>query len=330
MARQATGPIDLGIWGSVAVEPRLQQPRARGLARGGSRSARPDLHDDPAVLHEHGGGVRGGRHFCGRAGLDLALVGGSESMSRVQIGLDPGSLRLAAARSPGASRRPSGSQALRALRPRDIRLYVPEIKNRATGKSMGEHCEEMAKEWKIGRREQDEFALESHRRAVAAQERRLLRRPRPRGRPRARRVSRAATPRSRSSRSSQARLRPRARHDHRGQQLAADRRRRGGSGSRRTTGLAPPARGDAARPAGRLRDGGRRHLPRRPAHGAGRRDPAAARPPRPDVRGHRALGDPRGLRGPGALQPEGPRGRGIRPETAGVPHTFGPFPRASA
>ncbi len=50
-----------------------------------------------------------------------------------------------------------------------MRLYVPEVKNRATGKSMGEHCEEMAKTWRIGRREQDELALESHRRAIAAQ-----------------------------------------------------------------------------------------------------------------------------------------------------------------
>ena len=35
---------------------------------------------------------------------------------------------------------------------------------------MGEHCEEMAKTWRIGRREQDELALESHRRAIAAQQ----------------------------------------------------------------------------------------------------------------------------------------------------------------
>jgi acetyl-CoA C-acetyltransferase len=33
---------------------------------------------------------------------------------------------------------------------------------------MGQHCEEMAKEWKIGRREQDELALASHRNAAAA------------------------------------------------------------------------------------------------------------------------------------------------------------------
>jgi acetyl-CoA C-acetyltransferase len=36
---------------------------------------------------------------------------------------------------------------------------------------MGEHCEEMAKTWSIGRGEQDELALESHRRAVAGRAR---------------------------------------------------------------------------------------------------------------------------------------------------------------
>src|SRR5262249_61671067 len=57
------------------------------------------------------------------------------------------------------------------LHPKDIRLYIPEVKNRVTGKSMGEHCEDMAKTWGVGRAEQDELALQSHQRAVAAQER---------------------------------------------------------------------------------------------------------------------------------------------------------------
>src|SRR5262249_44272852 len=40
-----------------------------------------------------------------------------------------------------------------------------------TGRSMGEHTEDMAKTWNIGRREQDELALQSHRMAIAAQDR---------------------------------------------------------------------------------------------------------------------------------------------------------------
>ena len=36
---------------------------------------------------------------------------------------------------------------------------------------MGEQCEDMAKTWNVGRQEQDELALQSHQRAVAAQDR---------------------------------------------------------------------------------------------------------------------------------------------------------------
>src|SRR3984957_3507066 len=100
----------------------------------------------------------------------LAMVGGVESMSRVQIGLGQNFSvllrRLFQARS--AADRLS---VLRWLRPSDVRLFVPEVKNRVTGRSMGEHTEDMAKDWNIGRREQDELALEGHRRAIAAQDR---------------------------------------------------------------------------------------------------------------------------------------------------------------
>jgi acetyl-CoA C-acetyltransferase len=97
----------------------------------------------------------------------LALCGGVESMSRVQIGLAQGLSdwirRMGQARSVGER-----VDRLGELRARDVRLHVPSIANRATGKSMGEHCEEMAKQWNIARSDQDRVALESHRRAVKA------------------------------------------------------------------------------------------------------------------------------------------------------------------
>jgi acetyl-CoA C-acetyltransferase len=100
----------------------------------------------------------------------LALVGGVESMSRVQIGLGQNLSdwlrRMFQARS--ATQRIG---LLRKLRPSDIRLFVPEVKNRVTGRSMGEHTEDMAKTWNIGRQEQDVLALQGHQRAVAAQDR---------------------------------------------------------------------------------------------------------------------------------------------------------------
>jgi acetyl-CoA C-acetyltransferase len=49
-----------------------------------------------------------------------------------------------------------------------LKPSVPGVTELRTGLSMGEHCEIMAKEWKIGRREQDELAAASHRKAAAA------------------------------------------------------------------------------------------------------------------------------------------------------------------
>jgi acetyl-CoA C-acetyltransferase len=88
-------------------------------------------------------------------------------MSRVQIALTQGLSdwirRMGQARSLGER-----VDRLGELRGKDVRLHVPSVANRATGKSMGEHCEEMAKEWNIVRSDQDRIALQSHQRAVAA------------------------------------------------------------------------------------------------------------------------------------------------------------------
>jgi acetyl-CoA C-acetyltransferase len=101
----------------------------------------------------------------GFGGRDVALCGGVESMSRVQLGLKEGLSvwlrRLSQARSM-EDRLQIASQ----FDLGEVGLFIPSVKNRVTGKSMGEHCEEMAKEWEIPRQEQDEIALQSHRRAV--------------------------------------------------------------------------------------------------------------------------------------------------------------------
>jgi acetyl-CoA C-acetyltransferase len=101
------------------------------------------------------------------SGLDLALCGGVESMSRVQIALRQGFSdfirRMSQARSFGER-----IDRLGELRWADVGLHVPAVKNRATGRSMGEHAEDMAKQWKIAREDQDRIALWSHQRAVQA------------------------------------------------------------------------------------------------------------------------------------------------------------------
>src|SRR6516164_2095580 len=52
--------------------------------------------------------------------------------------------------------------------PAELAPQPPSISEPRTGLSMDEHCELMAKEWGIGRVEQDELALASHVKAAAA------------------------------------------------------------------------------------------------------------------------------------------------------------------
>jgi acetyl-CoA C-acetyltransferase len=169
MAASVKGPIDFAVWGAVILNLAYNN-----IAREVWLEAGLDPHvptfttimqcsTSMVAVFEAAG-------MLNRQGRALALAGGVESMSRVQIGLTQGLSfwirRVVEAR--------SVSQRLarfRELPVRDIRLKIPEVKNRATGKSMGEHCEDMAKTWGIGRREQDELTLRSHQHAVAGQER---------------------------------------------------------------------------------------------------------------------------------------------------------------
>lgn len=101
---------------------------------------------------------------------NLALVGGAESMSRVQLGLGQ---KLSDWIRGFQQARSLGQKVSHAagLRPGDLQLYIPSVTNRATGFSMGEHTELTAREWQIPREEQDRHAFDSHRRAVAGWER---------------------------------------------------------------------------------------------------------------------------------------------------------------
>ncbi|MEP7155042.1 MAG: acetyl-CoA C-acyltransferase [Betaproteobacteria bacterium] len=97
----------------------------------------------------------------------LAMVGGVEAMSQVQIGLSQG-LSNGLRNAMQARGFMKSLDALAAIKFKQVRLDIPSVKNRSSGKSMGEHCEEMAKQWNIARDAQDKVAYESHSRAVKA------------------------------------------------------------------------------------------------------------------------------------------------------------------
>ena len=99
--------------------------------------------------------------------IDSAIAGGADTTSDIPLAfgsrLQKVILKSARGRSFLERMKPWAG-----ARPADFKPATPRTGEPRTGLSMGEHCEEMAKEWKISRREQDELALASHQGAAAA------------------------------------------------------------------------------------------------------------------------------------------------------------------
>ncbi|HWI36330.1 MAG TPA: beta-ketoacyl synthase N-terminal-like domain-containing protein, partial [Burkholderiales bacterium] len=99
--------------------------------------------------------------------IDCAIAGGADSASDVPLtysrNLQRTVLSLSRGKTWGDKLGTIGD-----LRPWDLAPKHPGVGEPRTGLSMGQHCEEMAKEWQIGRKEQDELALASHKNAAAA------------------------------------------------------------------------------------------------------------------------------------------------------------------
>ncbi|THD77100.1 MAG: acetyl-CoA C-acyltransferase [Phenylobacterium sp.] len=157
---------DLAVWGAVIPSLQWSNLAREVLIEAGADRTIPAFSTVMACSTSMVGAFEAAGMLDDGA-RSLALVGGAESMSRVQVGLSPAlSDDL---RGFMEARDLSGRwAALTRVKGSHLRLDIPQIKNRATGKSMGEHTEEMAKGWSISRAEQDEIALASHQRAAAA------------------------------------------------------------------------------------------------------------------------------------------------------------------
>jgi len=102
--------------------------------------------------------------------IEAGIGGGSDTTSDVPIvygkQLRRRLLNAAMAKTTGDKLR-----AFKGFHLRELKPDFPGVAEPRTGKSMGEHCEDMAKEWNISRDSQDEWALSSHLKLAAAYER---------------------------------------------------------------------------------------------------------------------------------------------------------------
>jgi acetyl-CoA C-acetyltransferase len=170
MVGQLGGALpDLAVWGAVVPSLTWSNIAREVLMDAGVGATVPAFSTVMACSTSMVGAFEAAGMLDGR-GRDLALVGGVDSMSKIQLGLSqPLSdwvRKFQNARSLG-----DRISHLADINLSDVRLYIPGVVNRTTGLSMGEHTEITAKEWGIGRAEQDAMALRSHQRAVAAWDR---------------------------------------------------------------------------------------------------------------------------------------------------------------
>jgi acetyl-CoA C-acetyltransferase len=159
---------DFAVWGTVIPNLTWSNIAREVLLDAGADPTIPAFSTVMACSTSMTGVLEAAGIIDGR-GRDLALVGGVEAMSRVQIGL---SVRLSDwIRRFQQARDLKGRLAvLSAFKAADAKLFIPKVANRTTGLSMGEHTEITAKEWGLARADQDAIAFSSHQNAVRAWE----------------------------------------------------------------------------------------------------------------------------------------------------------------
>ena len=158
---------DFLVWGQVIPSPTVSNLGRELLLEAGLDPTIPALSTVLACSTSMVGAIQAGA-LLGRGGSHLALVGGVETMSRAPIALKADVAQRIAALAP---KDPAAAfSALNAVMPADFDLPVKGWANRISGRSMGEHTEDTAKRFAIARADQDRLALESHTKAVAAQD----------------------------------------------------------------------------------------------------------------------------------------------------------------
>ncbi len=102
--------------------------------------------------------------------IEVGIAGGAEALSDFAVFYRPG-LSRRMVQSAQAKSLTHKLKAWKGLRLSDLKPATAPSVERTTGKTMGEHCEMMVKQWQISREEQDVIALRSHQNADQAYKR---------------------------------------------------------------------------------------------------------------------------------------------------------------
>ena len=158
--------IDEFVFSSVLLDPRTPNLAREIIFKAGLSPSIPahfisnNCISGLVALSHLAGGIASKR-------IKTGIAGGVESMSNPALAYQPRAEKffLALSRARTLTERLS---ILATFRPGFILPIPPSPKEPSTGKTMGEHCEIMAKEFAISRESQDQWALGSHQRAAEA------------------------------------------------------------------------------------------------------------------------------------------------------------------
>lgn len=167
-AMGARAKPDLLVWGQVIPDPTSSNIARELLFDAGLDPAIPAFSTVLACSTSFVAMTEAAGIIARGTSEHLALVGGVETMSHVPIALK---MEVADRIVAQFGKDPAGAvAALSKLTPAEFNLPAGGWTNRQSGKSQGQHTEDTAKFFGIGREEQDRWALRSHQSVVKGQD----------------------------------------------------------------------------------------------------------------------------------------------------------------
>lgn len=162
----APDKISALIYGHVVLDPRLSHLAREIVLRSSLPNSIRALSVNDNCISALSA-AQTGVYTLQQTDAEYVIAGGAESMSSTVLLVSERARRIFVS-AHGAKTLGERVKLFAKLRPRDFLPQAPSVTEPSTGKSMGEHCEEMVKAWQISRQAQDEYAYHSHRKASRA------------------------------------------------------------------------------------------------------------------------------------------------------------------
>jgi acetyl-CoA acyltransferase len=162
------GEIDQLIYGAVVAD--VTAPNiAREIVLGTGLPRTVDAYSVSRACATSTQAIVNGAQAILHGDAEVVIAGGADSLSKPPIQYDD-AVVTALMTANSAKDLPGKLKAFAGLRPRDLAPRAPELADKASGLTMGDAAEKMARENGISREDQDEYALGSHMKAVEAWE----------------------------------------------------------------------------------------------------------------------------------------------------------------